>query len=130
MPETSTRYIGGGRRQDEENLEDSTEEVIEMDGDLEETKERKQVDEEEVEAEEEEAEEEEEFADYSTEGSWVSLAPHGRLVLRLEREHVGYAGEGWRPGALATYHSSIDYSYKLACANNFTGPTCSVAKVV
>ena len=52
-----------------------------------------------------------------------------KLILRLEKDHMIYAGDAWQPGSSSSYHSSIQYSVKLACSKEFTGRTCSFAKL-
>jgi len=52
-----------------------------------------------------------------------------KLVLRLERTHLMYAGQNWESNHFTTYHARIDYAVKLACAHNFTGESCSFAKI-
>ena len=52
-----------------------------------------------------------------------------KLILRLEKDHMIYAGDEWQPGSSSSYHSSIQYSVKLACSKEFTGRTCSFAKL-
>jgi len=71
-----------------------------------------------------EAEEEEEDT-----GQWKVMTNKAKLILRLERDHMIYAGEDWQSSYFKSYHSRIDYSIKLGCAKNFTGPTCSFAKI-
>ncbi|XP_023336148.1 uncharacterized protein LOC111707298 isoform X2 [Eurytemora carolleeae] len=58
-----------------------------------------------------------------------SLYDRGKLILRLERNHLLYAGEDWNINDFSTYHARIDYGVKLVCAHNFTGETCSFAKL-
>jgi len=72
-------------------------------------------------------EEEEEEEDEP--GNWKVMTNKAKLILRLERDHMIYAGEDWQSGYYKSYHSRIDYSIKLSCAKNFTGPTCSYAKI-
>ena len=52
-----------------------------------------------------------------------------RLILRLEREHLLFADDDWQSVTHHGYHSTIEYSVKLACAKEFTGRTCSYAKL-
>ena len=52
-----------------------------------------------------------------------------RLIMRLEREHLIFADSDWQTAAVDSYHSSVKYSVKLACSKEFTGRTCSYAKL-
>lgn len=52
-----------------------------------------------------------------------------KLILRLEKEHLIYAGDDWQTGSARSYHASIQYSVKLACNKEFTGKSCSFSKV-
>ena len=52
-----------------------------------------------------------------------------KLILRLEKEHMIYAGDDWQSSSYTNYHSNIQYSVKLACGKDFTGPTCSFARL-
>jgi len=63
------------------------------------------------------------------EDGWQVMTNSGKLILRLERDHMIYSGEDWQSSYSISYHSRIDYSIKLSCAKNFTGPTCSFAKI-
>ena len=62
-------------------------------------------------------------------GQWQVMTNKAKLILRLERDHMIYAGEDWQSSNFISYHSRIDYSIKLTCAKNFTGPTCSFARI-
>ena len=52
-----------------------------------------------------------------------------RLIVRLEKDHMIYAGDDWQSSSHTGYHASVSYSVKLACGKDFTGPTCSFAKL-
>eukprot|EP00092_Neocalanus_flemingeri_P006703 GFUD01007240.1.p1 GENE.GFUD01007240.1~~GFUD01007240.1.p1 ORF type:complete len:882 (+),score=165.63 GFUD01007240.1:158-2803(+) len=62
-------------------------------------------------------------------GHWQVMTNKAKLILRLERDHMIYAGEDWQSSYFTSYHSRIDYSIKLSCAKNYTGPACSFAKI-
>merc|ERR1719295_1735067 len=65
----------------------------------------------------------------SKEESSENLIDRGRLILSVERNHLLYAGEEWQDTSITNYNARIDYSLKLVCAHNFTGPSCSFAKI-
>ena len=52
-----------------------------------------------------------------------------RLIVRLEKDHMIYAGDDWQSSSYTGYHATVSYSVKLACSKEFTGPTCSFAKL-
>ena len=94
-PETTSRYIGGGRRHEDNDVLDSTDEEVTNTNRTEgnETIEGKKSNGDEIEADttedqekidddSEETGEEEIFVDYSNDGDWTPLSPHGRLVVR------------------------------------------------
>ena len=92
-PETTSRYIGGGRRHEEIDVLDTSDDEVtnanstggnefiegkKSNGDRIEAD--TSNDEENI--EDEEKSEEDEFVDYSNDGDWTPLSPHGRLVVR------------------------------------------------
>ena len=89
-PETTSRYIGGGRRHEENDVLDiSDEEVTNTTITGNESIKGKKSNGDEIEADtredEEDIEDEEEvFVDYSNDGDWTPLSPHGRLVVRVK----------------------------------------------
>ena len=90
-PETTSRYIGGGRRHEENDVLDvSDEEVTNTTITGNESIKGKKSNGDEIEADtredEEDIEDEEEvFVDYSNDGDWTPLSPHGRLVVREKK---------------------------------------------
>jgi len=140
-PETTSRYIGGGRRHEDNDVLDTSDEETTNANSTEEGSESiegKKSNGDEIEAdttedeeniEDEEKAEEEVFVDYSNDGDWTPLSPHGRLVVRMEKVAHIFAGDGWKSDSHETYTTRLDYSVKLVCAKNFTGPACSVAKI-
>ena len=98
-PETTSRYIGGGRRHEENDvLETSDGEVTDANStEGNEFIKGKKSNGDEIEADtadnkdDEEKAEEEIFVDYSNDGDWTPLSPHGRLVVRdkkVKTKHV------------------------------------------
>ena len=93
-PETTSRYIGGGRRHEDNDVLDTSDEQATNANSTEErgeSVEGKKSNGDEIEAdttedeeniEDEEKAEEETFVDYSNDGDWTPLSPHGRLVVR------------------------------------------------
>ena len=88
-PETTSRYIGGGRRHEENDVLETSEATSANqteNGDIVEGKKSAGVVIESGAAENdkhaETKEEEEVFVDYSNDNDWTPLSPHGRLVVR------------------------------------------------
>ena len=92
-PETTSRYIGGGRRHEENDVletsdNDATSANQTENGEIVEGKKSTGVviesgaAENDKHAETKEEEEEEVFIDYSNDNDWTPLSPHGRLVVR------------------------------------------------
>ena len=93
-PETTSRYIGGGRRHEDNDVLDTSDEEATNANSTEEggeSIEGKKSNGDEIEADttedeenigDEEKAEEETFVDYSNDGDWTPLSPHGRLVVR------------------------------------------------
>ena len=93
-PETTSRYIGGGRRHEDNDVLDASDEEATNANSTEEggeSIEGKKSNGDEIEADTTEDEEniedeekEEIFVDYSNDGDWTPLSPHGRLVVRYK----------------------------------------------
>ena len=92
-PETTSRYIGGGRRHEDNDVLDTSDEevtnanITEGNESIEGKKSNgdgieADTSEDEENIEDEEKAEEEIFVDYSNDGDWTPLSPHGRLVVR------------------------------------------------
>ena len=65
----------------------------------------------------------------SVEVSTTPAPPRDRLILRLEKDHLIHAGDAWQLGGHTGYHAAVSYAVKVACGQDFTGPSCSTAKL-
>ena len=96
-PETTSRYIGGGRRHEDNDVMDTSDEEVTNANHAEggHTIQGKKSNGDEIEADTtedkeniEDEEKEEIFVDYSNDGDWTPLSPHGRLVVRNKRYKI------------------------------------------